>query len=105
VTLSVLLVATALGLVLTRMRVLPGSTALWGSFPGGATVMVLLSGSFGADMRLVAVMQYMRVVLVAVTASVVGCFFGAAGGTVHRPPWLAPRRVATERHLRGRCLL
>ncbi len=90
VTLSVLLVATALGLVLTRMHVLPGSTAIWGSFPGGATVMVLLSGSFGGDMRLVAVMQYMRVVLVVVTASVVGRFFGAAGGAVHHPPWLAP---------------
>ncbi len=90
VTLSVLLVATALGLVLTRLRVLPGSTALWGSFPGAATVMVLMSGSFGGDMRLVAVMQYLRVVLVAVTASLVGRFFGLGGGAVHHPPWLAP---------------
>jgi membrane AbrB-like protein len=90
VTLSVLLVATALGLVLARMRVLPGSTALWGSFPGAATVMVLLSGSFGGDMRLVAVMQYLRVVVVAVTASLVGRLFGLSGGAVHHPPWLAP---------------
>jgi hypothetical protein len=33
--------------------------------------MVLLSGSFGGDMRLVAVMQYLRVVVVAITASLV----------------------------------
>jgi membrane AbrB-like protein len=89
VTLSVLLVATALGLALARARILPGSTALWGSFPGAATVMVLLSGSFGADMRLVAVMQYLRVVVVAVTASLVGRLFGLAGGA-HRPLWIAP---------------
>jgi membrane AbrB-like protein len=92
VTLCVLLVATALGLALTRLRVLPGSTALWGSFPGAATVMVLLSGSFGGDMRLVAVMQFLRVVVVAVTASLVGRLFGLAGGGVHHPLWFAPVR-------------
>jgi membrane AbrB-like protein len=90
VTFSVLLVATALGLVLARLRVLPGSTALWGAFPGAATVMVLLSGSFGGDMRLVAVMQYLRVVVVAVTASLVGRLFGLGGGGVRHPAWLAP---------------
>ena len=90
VTLSVLLVTTMLGLALARLGILPGSTALWGSFPGAATVMVLLSGSFGGDMRLVAVMQYLRVVVVAVTASLVGRLFGLADGGVHHPPWLAP---------------
>jgi len=89
-TLSVLLVATALGLMLTRLRVLPGSTALWGSFPGAATVMVLLSESFGGDMPLVALMQYLRVVVVALTASLVGRFWGLAGATGHHPLWLAP---------------
>jgi membrane AbrB-like protein len=90
VTVSVLLVATALGLALARLRVLPGNTALWGSFPGAATVMVLLSGSFGGDMRLVAVMQYLRVVVVAVTASLVARLFGLAGHTLPHPAWLAP---------------
>jgi membrane AbrB-like protein len=90
VTFAVLLVATALGLGLARLRILPGSTALWGSFPGAATVMVLLSGSFGGDMRLVAVMQYLRVVVVAVTASLVGRLFGLAGHGDHHPAWLTP---------------
>ncbi|MCL2449564.1 MAG: AbrB family transcriptional regulator [Polyangiaceae bacterium] len=90
VTLSVLLIATVVGLALARLRVLPGSTALWGSFPGAATVMVLLSGSFGADMRLVAVMQYLRVVVVAVAASLVGRLWGLSGGAVRHPPWLSP---------------
>jgi membrane AbrB-like protein len=89
-TLSVLFVATALGLILTRLRVLPGSTALWGSFPGAATVMVLISESFGGDMPLVALMQYLRVVIVALTASLVGRLWGLAGATVHHPAWLAP---------------
>jgi membrane AbrB-like protein len=90
VTLSVLLIATGLGLVLARLRVLPGSTALWGTFPGAAMVMVLLSSSFGGDMRLVAVMQYLRVVVVAVTASLVARLAGLSGGAAHHPDWLAP---------------
>lgn len=90
VTVSVLLVATGLGLALARLRVLPGSTALWGSFPGAATVMVLLSASFGGDMRLVAVMQYLRVVLVAVTASSIARIFGLSGHASHHPAWLVP---------------
>jgi membrane AbrB-like protein len=90
ITLSVLVIATALGLLLARLRLLPGTTALWGSFPGAATVMVLLSGSFGGDMRLVAVMQYLRVVVVAVTASVVARLFGLSGTAAHHTPWLAP---------------
>lgn len=89
-TLSVLLVATALGIVLTRLRVFAGSTALWGSFPGAATVMVLLSDSFGADMRLVAFMQYSRVVVVAFTASLVARLSGLAGVAATHSTWLAP---------------
>jgi membrane AbrB-like protein len=87
---SVLLVATALGVLLTKLRVLPGSTALWGSFPDAATVLVLLSDSFGGDMRLVALMQYLRVVMVALTASLVGRFWGLPGAAAHSASWLAP---------------
>jgi len=89
-TATVLLVSTTIGIVLTRLRVLPGSTALWGSFPGAATAMVLLSDSFGGDMRLVALMQYLRVAVVVTMASLVGHLWSAGGSSIHHPPWLAP---------------
>jgi uncharacterized protein len=53
---SVLLISTSLGALLARWKVLPGTTAVWGSTPGAATVMVLMSEGFGGDPRLVAYM-------------------------------------------------
>lgn len=76
---SVLLASCVLGYLLTRWQVLPGSVALWGSFPGAATAMVLMADSFGADVRLVAFMQYLRVVTVAVCASVVSRLWSTQG--------------------------
>ncbi len=78
--LSVLAAACALGGALTRWRVLPGTAALWGSFPGAATTMTLMAADFGADIRLVAFMQYFRVVLVALAASAVARIFVPASG-------------------------
>jgi membrane AbrB-like protein len=88
VTLVVLCIATLLGIGLARLRVLPGTTALWGAFPGAAAVMVVMSESYGADMRLVAFMQYLRVVVVAVMASLVSRLIGI-GGTDPHIDWLA----------------
>jgi membrane AbrB-like protein len=68
---AVLLFSTLLGGLLARWQVLPGTTAVWGSAPGAATVMVLMAEAFGGDTRLVAFMQFLRVMLVALTASVV----------------------------------
>lgn len=76
--LSVIAVSVGLGWGLTRLGVLPGSTAVWGAFPGAATVMTLMSEGFGADVRLVAFMQYLRVVMVAVAATAVARFWTAA---------------------------
>ncbi|WP_180901867.1 AbrB family transcriptional regulator [Martelella soudanensis] len=67
--LSVVFASIAIGWMLARYQVLPGTTAIWGAFPGAASVMTLMSGSFGADMRLVAFMQYTRVVIVTVVAA------------------------------------
>jgi len=67
----VVIASCSLGYLLTRMQVLPGSTALWGSFPGAATAMTLMAESFGEDVRLVAFMLYLRVVMVALVASLV----------------------------------
>ena len=68
---SVIAVSTLLGALLAKFKILPGTTALWGSSPGGATAMTLMAGNFGADVRLVAFMQYLRVLLVTLLATVV----------------------------------
>ncbi|MGS0647920.1 AbrB family transcriptional regulator [Komagataeibacter melomenusus] len=66
----VIVLCTLIGFSLARWKVLPGSTALWGASPGAATVMTLMSQGYGADMRLVAFMQYFRAAAVAVAATV-----------------------------------
>jgi membrane AbrB-like protein len=77
---SVVVAAGLLGWLLTRWQVLPGTTAVWGSSPGAASAMVIMSEAYGADARLVAFMQYLRVVFVAVAASVVSRLWVAADG-------------------------
>jgi membrane AbrB-like protein len=88
---SVIAASSVIGLLLTRWRVLPGTTAVWGSSPGAASAMTLMAESFGADVRLVAFMQYLRVVLVTVVASVIARIWatpsaGHAAGVVWFPP-------------------
>jgi membrane AbrB-like protein len=88
---SVIVAANGLGWVLARWRVLPGATAVWGSSPGAATVMTLMSESYGADMRLVALMQYLRVVCCAVVASVIARLWATGGGAPQASvEWFAP---------------
>jgi membrane AbrB-like protein len=69
-----------LGWLLTRWRVFPGTTAVWGTSPGAASAMTLMAGAYGADMQLVAFMQYMRVVLVVLTATIVARIWAASSG-------------------------
>jgi len=59
------------GWILTKYGALPGNTAAWGSSPGGAAAMTAMSEEYGADARLVAFMQYLRVFIVVLTASAV----------------------------------
>ncbi|WP_240116201.1 AbrB family transcriptional regulator [Erwinia endophytica] len=73
--LSAIIASTFLGWLLTHYQVLPGSTAIWGSSPGAASAMTLMAESYGADVRLVAFMQYLRVVIVAITATLVAQFW------------------------------
>jgi hypothetical protein len=86
---SVIVVAAGLGILLTRLQVLPGTTAIWGSAPGASTAMILMADAFGADARLVAVMCYLRVVMTAVAASIVARLFVGDGGAavVEAAPW------------------
>jgi uncharacterized protein len=69
--LAVIAVSTFLGWWMTRMRILPGTAVLWGSTPGAAMAMVVMAEAHGADARLVAFMQYLRVAVVAAGASIV----------------------------------
>ncbi|RWE74392.1 AbrB family transcriptional regulator [Mesorhizobium sp.] len=83
--------SSLLGWLISRWRILPGTTAVWGSSPGAATAMVLMAGAFGADQRLVAFMQYLRVIFVSMTAALVASMWVDTSG-VEVPPivWFPP---------------
>ncbi|WP_163648357.1 AbrB family transcriptional regulator [Modicisalibacter sp. 'Wilcox'] len=94
---AVIAASSLLGWLLARWQVLPGTTAIWGSAPGAATAMVLMAESFGADVRLVAFMQYLRVVIVTLVASLVASFFmpeGAGGASSGREWFVAVEPAA-----------
>jgi len=96
--LSVIVASALLGLLLSRLKVLPGSTAVWGLSPGGATAMVVMAEAYGADAQLVAFMQYLRVVVVAAVAAVVARLAGlnvghsaaATAGAAQAVGWFPP---------------
>lgn len=71
--------AGLLGFFMTRARLFPGTTAIWGSSPGAAAAMTLMSEAYGADMRLVAFMQYLRVACCALLATVLARTMGVDG--------------------------
>jgi membrane AbrB-like protein len=80
--------SSLLGWQLARWRVLPGMTAVWGSTPGAAAAMTLMAGAYGEDIRLVAFMQYLRVVFVVLCASLVTRFWAPlADGPVAEIIW------------------
>lgn len=68
---SVIFASAILGWIMAKLQVFPGSTAIWGSSPGAAAAMTIMAESFGADVRLVAFMQYLRVMIVALLAALV----------------------------------
>ncbi|MDQ0454198.1 AbrB family transcriptional regulator [Rhizobium paknamense] len=85
--LSVILLSSLIGYLMARRQVLPGTTAVWGTSAGAASAMVLMAEAYGADARLVAFMQYLRVVCVASTAAVMAAFiFQVPGG--HAPAFV-----------------
>jgi membrane AbrB-like protein len=92
-----MLLLMALGAWVARRQWMPGTAAIWGMSPGGASTMVLLSEAYGADPRLVALMQYLRLIAAALSVIAVGTLFGrpAAAPTLALPgaagvAWLAP---------------
>jgi uncharacterized protein len=87
---ATLVAAAALGWILSRSRIIPGSTAVWGTSPGAATSMVLLAEAHGADVPLVAFMQYARVLVVALSAALVARFWVGGAPPHAAVNWLAP---------------
>jgi uncharacterized protein len=79
-----LILSLSAGLLLTRIARLDGKTAVLGALPGAASGMLAMSISLDADPRLVAVMQYTRVVVVVFSAALVSRF-GLVPGTAPQP--------------------
>lgn len=71
-----LLLSMAVGIVLVRYGGLPGSTAAWGTTPGAASAMVLMAEAADADPRIVATMQYVRVLCVVLAGALVSHWLG-----------------------------
>ena len=82
--------------VLARTTPLDPPTAALGMIAGGASGIVGMSGELGADDRLVAFMQYLRVLVVVLLTPVgIAVLFGSphrrAAGTCRRPARSATR--------------
>lgn len=68
------------GRLLARFTALDVPTATLGMIAGGASGIVTMAGDLGGDDRLVAFMQYLRVLVVVLSMPLLIAVFGAAGG-------------------------
>lgn len=85
---AVISASSLLGYLIAKADILPGTTAVWGTSAGAASAMVLMAEAHGADARLVAFMQYLRVVFVATGASIMAAFvFRISGGAAPQIVW------------------
>jgi membrane AbrB-like protein len=81
VTVATLAATVVAGLVMSRLTGLDRPTAAFGMVAGGASGIVAIARELGADERLVAVMQYLRVlVIVLLTPLIAGAVGGGGGG-------------------------
>jgi membrane AbrB-like protein len=79
ISLCILAASVVLGWFFMRRGIFPGTTALWGLTPGASAAMVIMSESYGADPRLVAFMQYLRVAMVTAIAAIIVHFCSPSG--------------------------
>jgi membrane AbrB-like protein len=79
VSVATLLLSLGAGVVLSRTTELDPATAALGSIAGGASGIVGMSDELGADDRLVAFMQYLRVLVVVVLTPAVAALTGGHG--------------------------
>lgn len=87
----------AAGPLMTRISALDRPTATFGMIAGGASGIVAISHELGADERQVAVMQYLRVLIITVTVPVVAGIAGGggSGAAVPAPSGDWPAGLAT----------
>jgi len=78
--------AGVIAVVFTRNGWLPGQSAIWGLSPGAASTMMMLGEERGADPRVIALMQHLRIVVVTLTAVAVAGLVGVSGGPAASPP-------------------
>ncbi len=94
-----LLLSLASGVLLSRYSALDAPTAALGTIPGGASGMVAMSDALDADARMVAFMQYVRLVVVVLSVSLLTPIVvsaSLAGGGAAPPAGVAgAARVAT----------
>lgn len=84
--------SAAMGILLARFSSVHRATSTLGTLPGGAQAMIALSMALGADVRAVATMQYLRIVLAVLSASLIGKVAIVLNGAA---PLAAPSAVAT----------
>ncbi|MDE1168008.1 MAG: AbrB family transcriptional regulator [Pseudomonas sp.] len=96
-TVLTVLLSTLVGLGMVRYGGISAGTAAWGTSPGAASAMVSMAEDNGADGRVVATMQYVRVVCVVMIGALVSHLLGVEGsGTdahsapvaIHADHWL-----------------
>lgn len=91
--------AVLVGWLLELSRRLPIGTGTWGSLPGAASAMVMLADEYGGDIRFVALMQYMRVLVVVLVAAFVSHALAGAVGVV--PPAVPSSPIPTTQPALG----
>src|SRR4051794_8525291 len=100
---ATLFMSIGMGWLLARFTELDRPTATLGMIAGGASGIVTMADDLGADDRLVAFMQYMRVLVVVLLTPLLTAVVGGGGGGGGGPStpalagatdWLAPRAIA-----------
>jgi membrane AbrB-like protein len=79
---STVLASVLIALGLIRFGRTPALAAAWGSAPGAASAMVAAADAHGADSRLVAILQYLRILAAIITASLVSHWLPASAADV-----------------------
>jgi membrane AbrB-like protein len=91
---AIIFISCVIGAVFSKMKLMPGTSAVWGLLPGAASAMMIMSESFGADSRIVAFMQYLRVVCVSAIASTISLIWVDTSHS--KPPsivWFSPIHI------------